>query len=81
MTYTEVVHLLSSHLVAKDDSSPQQMIPVLEKFVHLDEQMAGFQAVDEQEAEFGQDINIVDSEERNEQESVEENSQNELERE
>ena len=81
MTYTEVVHLLSSHLVAKDDSSPQQMVPVLEKFVHLDEQMAGFQAVDEQEAEFGQDINIVDSEERNGQESVEENSQNELERE
>ena len=81
MTYTEVVHLLSSHLVAKDDSSPQQMVPVLEKFVHLEEQMAGFQAVDEQEAEFGQDINIVDSEERNGQESVEENSQNELERE
>jgi hypothetical protein len=33
MTYSEVVHLLSSHLVPKSPDS-QQMIPILEKFVN-----------------------------------------------
>ena len=47
MTYSEVVHLLSSHLVAKDESNPQQLVPVLEKFVNMDEQIAEFEPVDE----------------------------------
>ena len=47
MTYSEVVHLLSSHLVAKDENNPQQLVPVLEKFVNMDEQIAEFEAVDE----------------------------------
>ena len=47
MTYSEVVHLLSSHLVAKDESNSQQLVPVLEKFVNMDEQIAEFEPVDE----------------------------------
>ena len=35
MTYSEVVALLSSHLVPKETEG-QQMIPMLEKFVNLD---------------------------------------------
>lgn len=35
MTYSEVVALLSSHLVPKETEG-QQMIPLLEKFVNLD---------------------------------------------
>lgn len=35
MTYSEVVALLSSHMVQSHPDSPQQ-IPLLEKFVNLD---------------------------------------------
>jgi hypothetical protein len=35
MTYSEVVALLSSHLVPRELEG-QQMIPLLEKFVNLD---------------------------------------------
>lgn len=34
MTYSEIVHLLSSHMVPVDDYNPQQTIPLLEKFVN-----------------------------------------------
>ena len=34
MTFSEIVHLLSSHMVPIDDSNPQQTIPLLEKFVN-----------------------------------------------
>ena len=34
MTYSEVVHLLSSHMVPISYQNPQQTIPLLEKFVN-----------------------------------------------
>ena len=34
MTYSEIVHLLSSHMVPRDDSNPQVTIPILEKFIN-----------------------------------------------
>ena len=34
MTYSEVVHLLSSHMVPRDDEEPEKRIPLLEKFVN-----------------------------------------------
>lgn len=34
MTYSEIVHLLSSHMVPIDDQNPQNTIPLLEKFVN-----------------------------------------------
>jgi hypothetical protein len=34
MTYSEIVHLLSSHMVPADEQNPQQTIPLLEKFVN-----------------------------------------------
>lgn len=37
MTYSETVHLLSSHMVPVDNSNPQNMIPLLEKFVNMQE--------------------------------------------
>lgn len=37
MTYSEVVALLSSHMVQSHPDSPQQ-IPLLEKFVNLDQE-------------------------------------------
>ena len=49
MTYSEVVHLLSSHLVPRDDQNPQQTIPILEKFVNVGEQAAG---IDESSARY-----------------------------
>lgn len=36
MTFSEVVHLLSSHMVAAKAESPQDKIPLLEKFVNKD---------------------------------------------
>ncbi len=36
MTYSEVVAMLSSHLVPRGETEGQQMIPLLEKFVNLD---------------------------------------------
>lgn len=33
MTFSELVHLFSSHMVPADDSAPDQSIPLLEKFV------------------------------------------------
>ena len=33
MTYSEVVLVLSSHMVPKDDLNPQQSVPLLEKFI------------------------------------------------
>ena len=35
MTFSEIVHLLSSHMVPVNLENPQQMIPLLEKFVNL----------------------------------------------
>lgn len=34
MTFSEVVHLLSSHMVPVGEQNPQQTIPLLEKFVN-----------------------------------------------
>jgi hypothetical protein len=34
MTFSEIVHLLSSHMVPVDDQNPNQTIPLLEKFVN-----------------------------------------------
>ncbi|CDW80904.1 UNKNOWN [Stylonychia lemnae] len=34
MTFSEIVHLLSSHMVPIDESNPTQTIPLLEKFVN-----------------------------------------------
>ena len=34
MTFSEIVHLLSSHMVPIDPENPQQTIPLLEKFVN-----------------------------------------------
>jgi Ca2+-binding EF-hand superfamily protein len=36
MTFSEVVHLLSSHMVAAKAETPQDKIPLLEKFVNKD---------------------------------------------
>jgi hypothetical protein len=38
MTYSEIVALLSSHMVPKEPDS-QQMIPMLEKYVNQEEQI------------------------------------------
>ena len=35
MTFSEVVHLLSSHMVPIDENNPSQTIPLLEKFVNI----------------------------------------------
>jgi len=42
MTYSEVVHLLSSHMVPADDLNPSIQIPLLEKFINK-----GLQGMDE----------------------------------
>ena len=34
MTFSEIVHLLSSHMVPADDQNPTVTIPMLEKFVN-----------------------------------------------
>lgn len=34
MTYSEIVSLLSAHMVHRDDDENSQMIPMLEKFVN-----------------------------------------------
>lgn len=34
MTFSEIVHLLSSHMVPLDNENPNQTIPLLEKFVN-----------------------------------------------
>lgn len=34
MTYSEVVHLLSSHMVPADELNPSVQIPLLEKFIN-----------------------------------------------
>ena len=34
MTFSEIVHLLSSHMVPADEQNPQHTIPLLEKFVN-----------------------------------------------
>jgi len=34
MTFSEVVHLFSSHMVPVDETNPQSTIPLLEKFVN-----------------------------------------------
>lgn len=44
MTYSEIVHLLSSHMVPIDGDSPHQTIPLLEKFVNM--QNMNFQELD-----------------------------------
>ena len=34
MTYSEVVHLLSSQMIPRDEFNPQITIPILEKFIN-----------------------------------------------
>ena len=50
MTYSEVVHLLSSQMVPKDDVNPQVTIPILEKFVNI---VDGIGIVDESADQYG----------------------------
>ena len=50
MTYSEIVHLLSSHLTAKSDEDNEQ-IPILEKYINADidedlEQLNNFMPID-----------------------------------
>jgi len=58
MTFSEVVHLFSSHMVPLTDDDPHTTIPLLEKFVNENVD-AGFQEVENEiarrsEAEFDQ---------------------------
>ena len=46
MTFSEVVHLLSSHMVPLDESNPSQMIPLLEKFVNRTSAGGNFQDIE-----------------------------------
>ena len=59
MTYSEVVHLLSSHMVPTES---QQMIPLLEKFVNENHADEDYEAMDDsgEMDELDRDVNQRD---------------------
>ena len=46
MTFSEVVHLLSSHMVPVDEQHPQQTISLLEKFVNINGGSSDFEDIE-----------------------------------
>lgn len=53
MTFSELVHLFSSHMVPADERDPQRSIPLLEKFVsqNLDEENNGGEVLKEEDSQ------------------------------